>query len=68
MKILSHKSIKTKIALGLWALSACLIVAWLVEAWIKEFGLISQYVAPVGVTLNLVAGMMLQPKAPKRNG
>ena len=66
MTTMPNKSIKTKVAFALWALSAGLIVAWLAEAWVEGFGVISQYGGPLGMALNLLAGLLFQRKAPKQ--
>jgi len=43
---------------ALWALSAILAVAWLVEAFTKGRGFVSTYLAPFAILGNL-AGMFL---------
>ena len=53
------ESIKRNFALVLWAFSAGLIVAWLLEAWIQGLGVISRYAAPFALAINIIASFLM---------
>ena len=55
---------RRSLGLTIWALSAMVTVAWLVEAFTEGRGFMSTYLAPFAIAGNLVSMPLMRKRAP----
>jgi hypothetical protein len=58
---------KRQIGITLWLASLVLIVAWLTDAFLRDHGFVSHYLAPIAVIGNILAVFVIKESWPMEN-